>query len=128
MTDSHPKNKVTRSQYKQDVICTNFKLSFFLVEVIITYRAILLPVYTQGHYLPRADFEDILSLICAREHGGKENVRVCVCVYSYWLVKLLFLFTTSNTLSLTFSRTQQREVFERSSNIPVSENSALNLQ
>lgn len=81
MTDSHPKNKVARSQYK-DVICTNFKLSFFLFEVIITYRAVLLPVYTQGHYLPRADFEDILSLISAREQEGRRTrARACVCVF-----------------------------------------------
>ena len=60
--------------------------------------------YTQGHCWPQADFADVSSGLCVCVCVCVwvcVCVCVCVCVYSYWSVELLFLFTTSNTLSLT---------------------------
>jgi len=95
MIHSVPKNKLKEVNMR-DVFHARFKFAVSIVEIISNFRGILMVVHTQGHCWPQADFEDFfVRFMC---------VGVCVCVYSYWSVELLFLFTTSNTLSLTSSR------------------------
>jgi len=58
MIHSFPKNKVNVGYH------ASFKFTVSIVEIINTFRAVLMLVYIQGHCWPQADFEDVSSGVC----------------------------------------------------------------
>jgi hypothetical protein len=91
MIHSSPKNEVKI----RDVMHASFKLTMSIVEIISTFRGILIVVYTQGHCWPQADFEDVSSGLCVWAYVsipiGRLNVCSCLLLLTHFHLRLALL-------------------------------------